>query len=75
MTHNIAKLLIDWKTLKALGWPYSRAHTWRMMHEGRFPQCIKLGGGGRNAHPVWRWMDVRDYLAGYGLIVELAAAS
>jgi hypothetical protein len=25
------KLMLDWKGLKALGWPYSRQHTFRMM--------------------------------------------
>ncbi len=24
-------LIVDWKGLKAMGWPYSRAHTWRLM--------------------------------------------
>jgi hypothetical protein len=26
-------LIVDWKALKALGWPYSRAHTERKMQE------------------------------------------
>ena len=24
-------LVVDWKGLKELGWPYSRTHTWRLM--------------------------------------------
>jgi hypothetical protein len=24
-------LFVDWKSLKRMGWPYSRVHTWRMM--------------------------------------------
>lgn len=24
-------LIVDWKGLKKMGWPYSRAHTWRKM--------------------------------------------
>jgi|SRR5665213_951590 len=24
-------LVVDWKGLKKLGWPYSRTHTWRLM--------------------------------------------
>ena len=27
------KLMLDWKGLKALGWPYSRQHTFRMMEK------------------------------------------
>lgn len=26
-------LLVSWKQLKELGWPYSRAQTWRLMQE------------------------------------------
>ena len=25
------RLIVDWRGLKAMGWPYSKAHTWRMM--------------------------------------------
>ena len=36
------RLITDWRGLKKLGWPYSRAHTWRMMFDpdyadSRFP--------------------------------------
>lgn len=66
-------LIVDWKGLKRLGWPYSRAHTWRMMFDdaygdNRFPRCRKLGKD-RNAHPVWRMMDVLTYLETHGLEV------
>jgi len=40
----IGSEVIDWKGLQALGWPYSRSHTWRLMAEGKFVQCFKLGG-------------------------------
>jgi predicted DNA-binding transcriptional regulator AlpA len=55
--------LVDWKNLKKLGWPYSRAHTWRMIKEGRFPTPIKFG-----KHPgsrvAWRWKDVSGFFDG-----------
>ena len=66
MTHK--RMIVDWKGLKALGWPYSRAHTWRMMRDGRFCQNFKLGGH-RNAHPVWRLRDVLQWLELYGLVL------
>jgi predicted DNA-binding transcriptional regulator AlpA len=75
MTHNTQRLLVDWKSLKALGWPYSRAHTWRLMEAAKFPQCIKLGGH-RNSHPVWRMKDVIDHLELLGLVIrEVGVAS
>ena len=69
MVHNTSKLLVTWKDLKALGWPYSRAHTWRLMKDGKFCQCVKLGGH-RNSHPVWKWLDVLEWLRSYGLVIE-----
>jgi hypothetical protein len=66
MTHQ--RMIVDWKGLKALGWPYSRAHTWRMMREGKFCPCFKLGGH-RNSHPVWRLRDVISWLELYGLVL------
>jgi predicted DNA-binding transcriptional regulator AlpA len=55
-------LVVDWKGLKKMGWPYSRANTWRMMFDddyadNRFPRCRKLGKH-RNAHVVWRVAEV-----------------
>jgi predicted DNA-binding transcriptional regulator AlpA len=47
--------VVDWKGLKALGIPYSRAHIWRMMKAGDFPSCFKLMEH-RNSHPVW-WLS------------------
>lgn len=60
------RLLVDWKSLQAMGWPYSRVHTWRMMQEGRFPQAVKLGRH-RNAHPVWRLRDILNAFELFGL--------
>jgi predicted DNA-binding transcriptional regulator AlpA len=45
--------IVDWKALKALGWPYSRAQTWRLMDAGKFPKSFKLVENCRNSHPVW----------------------
>jgi predicted DNA-binding transcriptional regulator AlpA len=55
------RLLVDWKALKALGWPYSRAHTWRKISSGTFPKPLKFGN-----HPksriAWRWQDIKEFL-------------
>jgi len=55
-------LLVDWKTLKALGWPFSRTHTWRMITAGRFPEPRKFGKH-RNSRVAWYWKDIKEYLA------------
>jgi hypothetical protein len=49
--------IVDWKGLKNLGWPYSRAQTWRLMKAGKFPRSFKLVEH-RNAHPVWKRREV-----------------
>jgi predicted DNA-binding transcriptional regulator AlpA len=64
---NQVRLLVDWKGLKALGWPYSRVHTWRLMSEGRFPRAHKLGRH-RNSHPVWKLTDILKAFETYGLV-------
>jgi predicted DNA-binding transcriptional regulator AlpA len=56
--------VVDWKGLKALGYPYSRAHTWRMMKDGEFPQALKLGKH-RNSHPVWWVSEVLDWFRSF----------
>ncbi len=66
-------LIVDWRGLRKLGWPYSRAHTWRMMYDpnyadNRFPACRKLGKH-RNSHPVWRVSEVLAYLEAHGIPV------
>ena len=52
------RLLADWKALKALGHPYSRQHTYRLITAGTFPKPIKFGD-----HPGCRsaWL-LKDYL-------------
>lgn len=70
---SIKPLLVDWNDLKKMGWPYARAHTWRLMFdplyaERRFPACRKLGSH-RNSHPVWLVSEVLAYFEGLGLRV------
>ena len=55
------RMLADWKTLKRIGWPYSRAHTWRMIKAGSFPAPLKFGKH-PGARVAWRWKDVQSYL-------------
>ncbi len=62
-------LIVGWKGLKKLGWPYSRAHTWRLMEAGKFPECKKLGAY-RNSHPMWRVKAVLAYFEAHGLSVS-----
>src|SRR6266852_6063612 len=67
-------LYLTWKALKQLlGWPYGRAHTWRMMYEKeyetrQFPLCRKLGPH-RHSHPLWYTPHVLDYYRRHGLAV------
>ncbi len=67
-------LYLSWRQLKdVVGWPYARAHTWRMMFEPQyahdpFPLRGKLGTH-RNAHPVWYTPAVLDYFKRHGLPV------
>ena len=52
------KEVVNFRGIKALGIPYSRAHVWRLMSASEFPQCFKLGPH-RNSHPVW-WVSKID---------------
>jgi predicted DNA-binding transcriptional regulator AlpA len=55
------KEVVNWKGLKALGIPYSRAHIWRLMAAGRFPKAFKLGPY-RSSPPVWWLSEVIEWL-------------
>jgi predicted DNA-binding transcriptional regulator AlpA len=48
------RLLVDWKTLKKLGWPYTRVHTFRLIAAGKFPKPKKFGDH-PGARVAWRW--------------------
>jgi predicted DNA-binding transcriptional regulator AlpA len=66
-------LIVDWKGLRRMGWPYSRTQTGRMMFDPayadkRFPACRKLGSH-RNSHPVWLVSEVLSYFEAHGLRV------
>ncbi len=61
-------LIVGWKGLKRMGWPYCRAHTWRLMAAGVFPEATKLGPH-RNSHPMWRVKSVLAYFEAHGLKV------
>jgi predicted DNA-binding transcriptional regulator AlpA len=55
------KQVVNWKALKALGIPYSRAHVWRLMRQGLFPRCFKLGAYS-NSPPVWWLHEIAEWL-------------
>lgn len=42
--------------------PYSQSSIYRLMHEGKFPQNVKIG-----EHAVaWRESDINDFIDGLG---------
>jgi predicted DNA-binding transcriptional regulator AlpA len=53
--------VVNFRGLKSLGIPYSRAHIWRLMRRGEFPSCFKLGSH-RNSPPVWWLSEVIEWL-------------
>ena len=55
------RILIDWKGLKAIGWPYCRQHTYRLIDRGVVPAPLKFGTH-PGARTAWRWKDIRNYL-------------
>jgi predicted DNA-binding transcriptional regulator AlpA len=55
------KEVVNFRGLKTLGIPYSRAHIWRLMRAGLFPQCFKLGNF-PNSPPVWWLCEVIEWL-------------
>ena len=66
-------LVVDWKGLKKLGWPYSRVHTMRLMFDpayaaDAFPAYRKLGKD-RGCRVVWRVAEVLAYFEAHGLEV------
>lgn len=55
------KEVVNWKGLKALGIPCSRAHIWRLMSAGEFPIAFKLGPY-RGSPPVWWLTEIVEWL-------------
>lgn len=37
---QVKKLIVDWHGLKQMGWPFSRAQTWRLME----PEILRSSG-------------------------------
>jgi hypothetical protein len=44
-------LIVDWKGLKKMGWPYSRAHTRRMMFDPDYRRSVSAVTQVREACP------------------------
>ena len=63
------KEVANFRAIKALGIPYSRAHIWRLMNAGEFPRCFKLGPH-RNSPPVWWLAEVIEWLETKGQQTE-----
>jgi hypothetical protein len=57
------EMLVDWKRLKELGWPYCRPHTWRKIRAGSFAGPIKFGKH-RGSRVAWRWRDIKGFFDG-----------
>jgi len=55
------KEVVNFRGIKALGIPYSRAHIWRLMFAGEFPRAFKLGTH-RNSPPVWWLREIIEWL-------------
>lgn len=55
------RILVDWKALKKMGWPYSRQHTYRLIAQGVLPAPLKFGQH-PSARTAWRWKDIRNFL-------------
>ena len=69
----IRPLIVDWRGLRKMGWPLSRAHTWRLMFDPSygddpFPRCRKLGRHS-NSRVAWRVSEVLAYFEAHGLSV------
>ena len=60
---DIERLCIDWKGLKKLGFPFSRAHTQRLEDDKKFPERVNLGA----RRVVWPYGPVLEWFAKHGL--------
>lgn len=61
---SVQREFVDWKMLKALGWPYSRQHTFRLIERRDFPQPYKFGKTDR-ARVFWKWAEVVEAIERY----------
>jgi predicted DNA-binding transcriptional regulator AlpA len=48
---TVRPLIVGWKDLLRMGWPYSRAHTWRLMRD-TITVCRKVKGEKRRVAEV-----------------------
>lgn len=64
------KEVVNFRGIKALGIPYSRAHIWRLMEAGEFPQSFKLGVFERTAIPRDQWRPAYLYIDEAQLVVD-----
>jgi hypothetical protein len=56
------RLLVDFKTMKILGWPYSRSHTMRLVKKGLVPEPARpMAPLGKRERVVWFWRDVKHF--------------
>lgn len=62
---------IDWRTLVRIGFPYCRAHVYRLMAAGRFPRAHKLGDH-RSSRIVWQMADIQAWAERRGLTLDYA---
>jgi hypothetical protein len=61
-------LIVDWRGLKKMGWPFCRAQTDRGEKDGRYPRSYKLGVD-RNSRRVWLVAAVLAYFEAHGIPV------
>jgi predicted DNA-binding transcriptional regulator AlpA len=55
------EIMVDWKGLKALGFPYCRAHTWRLEQAGLFPKRRRLNPDKPRSRVAWVLAEVRSW--------------
>ena len=60
-------VMLAWKDLKRLGWPYERTHTWRLIKAGQFPQPAKFFNQCKSKN-LWRYEEVKAFLKSKGLM-------
>lgn len=65
--YDFKPVVVDWRGLKRMGWPFSRVETVER-NNGRYPKFTKLGEH-QNARLIWRVKDVLDYFERHGLRV------
>ncbi len=57
------RLIVNWMTLKTLGWPHDRKTTRQMIKDGRFPKPIGFCPENPKFTLEWYYVDIQDFLA------------